>query len=176
MKDNIFAEKIFAEQSGMKVVTCDSYKLKQDNRSSSRIGDLALAQGRHDARGVGVLVILDGQILMGLRVKDGVHGSPGGHVEDGETPKEAAARETLEEFGIKTEELIPIGTVEGLPSAHGRPMLYLCEKFSGKPVADGIEMENAKFYSPEEVLNCIQRGEAFEPFAKSIEMLMRELI
>lgn len=34
---------------------------------------------------------------------------PGGHVEAGETPEQAAFRETEEEFGISPKELIPLG-------------------------------------------------------------------
>lgn len=44
--------------------------------------------------GVGVLVLQDGKILCGKRAKEGTIGGPGGHIEAGETPEEAAIRET----------------------------------------------------------------------------------
>ena len=53
--------------------------------------------------GVGVWIIHDGRILLGLR--KGKHGGgfwapPGGHLEYGETPEACAVREALEECGI----------------------------------------------------------------------------
>ncbi len=54
--------------------------------------------------GVGVLIIKNGLLLLGKR--KGSHGSgswspPGGHLEFGETIKECAKREVLEETGLK---------------------------------------------------------------------------
>ncbi len=53
--------------------------------------------------GVGVIVIKDGQVLLGKR--KGAHGEgswafPGGHLEFGETPEDCAKREVMEEVGI----------------------------------------------------------------------------
>lgn len=54
--------------------------------------------------GVGVLILRNGKVLFGKR--KGNHGGntyapPGGHLELGETPEQTAARETLEETGLK---------------------------------------------------------------------------
>ena len=54
--------------------------------------------------GVGVFVFKDGKFVMGCR--RGAHGEgswsvPGGHLEYGETPEETAAREVMEEIGVK---------------------------------------------------------------------------
>ena len=57
-------------------------------------------------------VISDGKVLSGTRHNDFGYGlvcGPGGHVEPGETPTQAAFRETEEEFGISPKELIPLG-------------------------------------------------------------------
>lgn len=53
--------------------------------------------------GVGVIVIRDGLVLLGLR--QGSHGAdmwapPGGHLDDDESVEQCAARELLEETGI----------------------------------------------------------------------------
>lgn len=52
--------------------------------------------------GVATVVIKDGKILIGkdARKGDAVFGVPGGHWESGETLKECAAREVLEESGV----------------------------------------------------------------------------
>ena len=59
---------------------------------------------KRPAVGVGVFVWKDGQFIMGKR--RGAHGEdtwsvPGGHMEFGETLEETAAREVLEETGLK---------------------------------------------------------------------------
>ncbi len=59
---------------------------------------------KRPAVGVGVFVWHDGKFLMGRRV--GAHGGgkwsvPGGHLEFGESWKTCAAREVLEECGVK---------------------------------------------------------------------------
>jgi 8-oxo-dGTP pyrophosphatase MutT (NUDIX family) len=56
-------------------------------------------------RAAGVMHIVDGKLLLVLRSPAGDHGGewafPGGHIEDGETPAEAALRECEEEIGIR---------------------------------------------------------------------------
>lgn len=52
------------------------------------------------AVGVAVVVEKDGKILVGRDGRKGGYALPGGHWETGETLKEAAAREVLEESGV----------------------------------------------------------------------------
>lgn len=53
--------------------------------------------------GVQILVVKDGNVLIGKDARKGedLYGVPGGHWENGETLKEAAKREVLEESGIE---------------------------------------------------------------------------
>ena len=54
--------------------------------------------------GANVILVKDGKILLLLRRlgwKTGYWGPPGGHIDPGETPKQAAVRETFEEAGLR---------------------------------------------------------------------------
>jgi len=126
-------------------------------------------QTDEDPRGSSaVLVIKDGKILCGHR-KDGqgICG-PGGHIEEGETPEEAAMRETWEEFGIELTELIPLGTLDGLDPEHGKPHIFLSTAFKGDVHPNTQEMENNAFTE----LHSLNKADLFAPFKSSIDMLM----
>ena len=63
----------------------------------------------------------------------GMINAPGGHIEEGETPVEAAVRETREEVGLETENLIFSGELyfhftDGLKL---KGTVFLCRDFSG---------------------------------------------
>lgn len=122
--------------------------------------------------GVGVLVIRDGKILSGTRHNDTGYGlicGPGGHGEKGETPEQAAFRETEEEFGISPKELIPIGIGPFEPESGLRSHIFLCTDFEGEPDCVDLEMTNPKFRSLEE-LNQLAPS-LFPPFADSLDIL-----
>lgn len=63
-------------------------------------------------KGCGVIVHVDGKFLIGKRSDDLTWCSGGGHIEDGESPREAARRELFEEFGV-TGILMYLGKVTG---------------------------------------------------------------
>ena len=120
---------------------------------------------------VGVLVIQDDKILTGTRSESGLIGGPGGHIEEGETPEEAAARESLEEFNIRPTELIPIGCGPKEPDTGLSPVLFLCTEYEGTPHCTSDEMSDARFLTLNELLMI--RDRLFEPFADSIAVLER---
>lgn len=126
-------------------------------------------------KGVGVLVVRDGKILTGLRRTEGTFCGPGGHIEVGETPEQAALRETQEEFGITPTELIHIGSTSGAAKPYLPSEIYLCTEYDGAPKADGNEMEFAQFMEPVKVLSLIDAGIAFPPFAESVKLLLHGL-
>lgn len=117
------------------------------------------------------LVVKDGEILIGRR-RDGTGWcGPGGGIEDGETPEQAARRELNEEFGIKANEMIPVGVMNGLPERYGVPFIFLCTDYDGIPKCDGKEMEDARFCKLDE----LPEFHLFPPFMKSVSMLLKEL-
>lgn len=150
-----------------------SDSLKTDDISENEENATEQPQG---CGSVGVLVIDNGRILTGLRLDNGKLCGPGGHIEKGETPEQAAIRESQEEFGITPNELIPLGQLNGLAPEYGAPYQFLCNSYTGTATADGKEMSMAKFLEPEIVLEWIDKGMAFEPFAESIKYSLSNLL
>ena len=121
---------------------------------------------------VGVLVISDGKVLSGTRHNDFGYGlvcGPGGHVEPGEAPTQAAFRETEEEFGISPKELIPLGLGPYEPDTGLRPHLYLCTDYDGEPNCLDLEMSGARFRTMEELDELA--ASMFQPFADGLKIL-----
>ena len=125
-------------------------------------------------RGVGVLIVQEGKLLCGTRVKEGSIGGPGGHIEAGENPEAAAIRETQEEFGITPKDLIPITYMADLKPPYCPSQVYLCTDFDGYIKCDDDEMTMPGFIAADKVLKlATERPERiFPPFAESISALL----
>lgn len=121
--------------------------------------------------GCGVIVVKGGKILIGVRKDNGQICGPGGHIEVGETPEEAAIRESREEFGINIAETIPITTISDMPSEYCPSQVFLCTEFYGIPIAFNTEMENARFESIPEIWNY----DLFLPFRLALEEFTKQL-
>jgi len=84
----------------------------------------------------------DGRVLMQQRPEGKQHGGlwefPGGKVEAGEAPVQAAVRELAEELGVGllAESLHPVGFAENYAPAQPRAvviLLYACREWTGDP-------------------------------------------
>lgn len=125
-------------------------------------------------RGVGVLVVQDGRFLCGTRLNGGSVGGPGGHIEVGESPEDAAIRETQEEFGITPKDLMPVAFLSDLKPPYCPSHVFLCTDFDGSiQCADG-EMTSPGFITAEKVaeLSTQNPERLFPPFAQSIAALL----
>ena len=125
-------------------------------------------------RGVGVLIIQDGKLLCGTRVKEGSIGGPGGHIEVGESPEAAAIRETQEEFGITPKDLIPITYMADLKPPYCPSQVYLCTDFDGSIKCDDDEMTMPGFIAADKVLKLATEHpeRIFPPFVESVSALL----
>lgn len=125
-------------------------------------------------RGVGVLIVQEGKLLCGTRVKEGSIGGPGGHIEAGESPEAAAIRETQEEFGITPKDLFPITYMADLKPPYCPSQVYLCTDFDGYIKCDDDEMTMPGFIAADKVLKLATEHpeRIFPPFAKSISALL----
>lgn len=124
--------------------------------------------------GVGVLVVQDGRFLCGTRLKGGSVGGPGGHIEAGESPEDAAIRETQEEFGITPKDLMPVAFLSDLKPPYCPSHVFLCTDFDGSiQCADG-EMSSPGFITAEKVaeLSTQNPERLFPPFAQSVTALL----
>jgi 8-oxo-dGTP diphosphatase len=84
----------------------------------------------HPIAAVAVVTLCDGQVLLVRRDKEPYRGKwsfPGGSIEPGETSRQAAWREALEETGIQVEVLDVADVVDSIhPPAGDRPGYHYC--------------------------------------------------
>ncbi len=144
---------------------------QEENAADSGVDEVPSYRGKALPTGCGVIVVKDGMILVGERKDSGLLCGPGGHIEVGETPEEAAIRETREEFGINIAETIPVTVVSGMPEGYCPSQVFLCTEFYGSPVCFNDEMENARF----EPVGDILKKKMFLPFELSIRELLKQL-
>ena len=91
--------------------------------------------------GANVILINKGKVLLLLRSDKsrwmpGVYGPPGGHVDPGETPKQAAVRETFEESGLTVNTADLELLLQRTKHDFGVIYYYITDKFTG----DGVSL------------------------------------
>jgi ADP-ribose pyrophosphatase YjhB (NUDIX family) len=118
---------------------------------------LALEQGpatpKVDVRAV---VFREGRILLVEEPGGAGWSLPGGWADVGESPSEAAARETLEESGYKVRPVRLLAAYDR--DRHGHPpilfhvykLVYLCEILDEVPSSD-LDTEGARFFGEQEL-------------------------
>jgi 8-oxo-dGTP diphosphatase len=117
------------------------------------------------------IIVSDGCVLMvRRRVKEGELSwqFPAGGIEDGESPEQAAVRETLEETGLKVEATALIG--QRVHPKTQREMSYTaCRVIGGEAhVADADELDAVAWVALDEIPQYVPYG-LFEPVQKYLE-------
>lgn len=85
---------------------------------------------------------------------------PGGQIDRGETPEQAAAREVLEETGWRPGPLTKLGDFDPMPGSCGQTFhLFLADGAAYEREPDGIEVERVEWFPLERVRELIAGGE-----------------
>lgn len=115
-----------------------------------------------DQPGISAAIIVQGDrvLMVRRRIREGelMWQFPAGGIEDGETPEQAAVRETLEETGLTVEAVKLLG--ERMHPKTGRLMSYTaCEPISGEAhVADADELDAVAWVGHSEILEYVPYG------------------
>jgi len=122
----------------------------------------------------GVVAIREGRILMTKQYRFLIDGFsweiPGGRVDAGETPAAAAARECIEETGVKCVDLHPlVEYYPGLDNFNNRTSLFYSTQVEIVKhfVADDAEVVEISWMEIGEVLDKIFRGEIMDALTVS---------
>lgn len=120
------------------------------------------------------IIVSEGRVLMVRRaVGEGelLWQFPAGGIEPGETPEEAAVRETLEETGLKVEAATLIG--QRVHPKTGREMSYTaCSVVDGEAhVADAEELDAVAWVTLDEIPEYVPYG-LFEPVQEYLDGVM----
>lgn len=101
-------------------------------------------------------VFEDGRILLVKEPEEAGWSVPGGWADVGESPSEAAARETLEESGFRVKPVRLLAAYDrdrrGHPpiAYHVYKLVYLCEILDGTPTSN-VDTDGAQFFGEQEI-------------------------
>ena len=115
---------------------------------------------------VGAVVLREQRILLIRQAKGhslaGHWSIPWGLVDEGETPEDAARRETVEESGV-TAAVDGLLGIQNLPSPGWIGIIFACHAVAGGLTPDGVETDRAAYFSLEDILSF---DETIEPWCK----------
>ncbi len=133
------------------------------------------------AGGVVVRPREDGWDVLLIATHEGERWSlPKGHVESGETAKEAAVREVREETGVEAEVVAPLDTIEywfrwksteGSLLIHKRVHFFLMRYLSGDPRQHGWEVDDARWFDMDEAIEKVTYKDERELLQKAKQVL-----
>ena len=118
-----------------------------------------------------VLIIKDGKALCAARRDQRGLCGPGGCLKPGESPEDAALRESQEEFNIVPLSLIPFGELQAATGRYLRTKLYFADQFSGTPEADGMELIDERWVRIDE----LHKEPLFPAFEESLKLFRETL-
>ena len=107
-----------------------------------------------------ICVDASGRALLGRRSDNHLWGYSGGSAEIDERAEDCARRELLEEMGLTADELEFFFLNSGPETHYVYPngdevsnfeIVYLCRRWHGEPAARDGEMEELRFFAPEEI-------------------------
>lgn len=107
-----------------------------------------------------VIVREDGAMLLQRRSDNGLWGYHGGSVELGEDTRDAAKRELFEETALTAEDLELHGVYSGKDTFYRYPngdevfnvdILYICRRWSGEPSPQKGEVEELRWFAPQDL-------------------------
>lgn len=114
------------------------------------------------AGGIVLRLAQDGnvEVLITQHSKNKHWGFPKGHIETGQTAKEAAIREVREEGGVQAEIIEKVGDNKYFYTMDGEKrfkivVIFLMKYLSGDPKDHDFEVSEAKWCTPEEALSTL---------------------
>lgn len=125
--------------------------------------------------GVGVLMVQGDKILTATRIAGDAGGygklsGPGGHIELGEMPIQAAQREAEEEFGITPIEMRPLGTIRDEEGDTIKSYVFIATGYAGDIKCDDEEMRGPVWRTLDDMYSI--EDKLFQPFKDSLELLL----
>lgn len=103
-------------------------------------------------------------------------GFPKGHIDPGQTSRDAAIREVLEETGVQAEIVEKVGDTRYVYTRDGNRIfkvvvIFKMKYISGEPTPQEGEILDARWFSPEVALKTLSFSRDRELLQKALEML-----
>ena len=149
-----------------------------EDMDAKRKDEDTVEEARDSFGGVGVIIVQGEKILTATRIDGDAGGygeicGPGGHIEHGELPIQAARRETEEEFGILPLNMKPLGTVEDKEGNATKSYVFVASGYTGMVHCDDTEMREPVWRSLDELYSI--ENLMFKPFKDSLALLLERM-